>query len=160
VHASICPKESIVAHVNYSVIDIQEVLPHRFPFLFVDRIIEHVPGEYAVGVKNVTINEPFFQGHYPGHPVFPGVLMIEALGQVGAFLVLKMPEYAKKLPLFTGVENSKLRKQVVPGDVIILHAKLLGIRKERFGRLEVWASVNDEKVADGELRFAIIDRDS
>ena len=149
-----------MAQVNYSVIDIQEVLPHRYPFLFVDRVIEYVPGEYVVGVKNVTINETFFQGHYPGHPIFPGVLMIEALGQVGAFLVLKMPEHAKKLPLFTGVERSKLRKQVVPGDMVILHARLLEIRKQRFGRMEVWASVNDEKVADGELRFAIIDRDS
>ena len=100
--------------------EIMELLPHRYPFLLVDRIVELEPGKRIVGVKNVTINEPFFQGHFPGHPIMPGVLIVEALAQAGGILALKALGGKKRIAYFSGIENCKFRRPVVPGDQLRL----------------------------------------
>src|SRR5690554_5155746 len=100
--------------------DIQKIIPHRYPFLLVDRIIQLEEGKSAVGIKNVSGNEPFFQGHFPNYPVMPGVLIMEALAQVGAVVLLKMPEFAGRIPLFAGMDKVKFRRQVIPGDQLRL----------------------------------------
>jgi 3-hydroxyacyl-[acyl-carrier-protein] dehydratase len=135
-------------------IDIQKILPHRYPFLLVDRIIDIEVGKKAVGLKNVTINEPFFQGHFPNCPIMPGVLILEAMAQVGAVAILSMEEYKGKIALFAGIEKMKFRKQVVPGDTLIMEAELIGI-KHGIGRAKVTAKVGDKIAAAGEMIFAI-----
>lgn len=104
---------------------IKELIPHRYPFLLVDRITECVPGERAVGLKCVSANEPFFQGHFPEFAVMPGVLIVEALAQVGAVAILSVPENKGKLALFGGIKSARFRKQVTPGDVLTLHCELV-----------------------------------
>ena len=107
---------------------IQEILPHRYPFLLVDKIIELVPRERIVGIKQVTVNEPFFQGHFPGEPVMPGVLQIEALAQVGAILALReFEDRDETIPFFSGSEMARFRRPVVPGDTLVLEVTALRI---------------------------------
>jgi UDP-3-O-[3-hydroxymyristoyl] N-acetylglucosamine deacetylase/3-hydroxyacyl-[acyl-carrier-protein] dehydratase len=139
-------------------LDIQGILrvaPHRYPFLMVDRVLE-ADGNHAVGVKNVSYNEPCFMGHFPGRPVFPGVLQIEALAQIGGLLVLQKPEHKGKLAFFTSVESVKFRRVVVPGDQILLEATVL---RERRGLAEVEAraTVNGEMCCEGTLKFMVVD---
>jgi 3-hydroxyacyl-[acyl-carrier-protein] dehydratase len=136
-------------------IEIQNILPHRYPFLLVDKIVEVETGKRAVGLKNVTINEPFFQGHFPGNPIMPGVLIVEAMAQVGAVAILSMEEYKGKIAVFAGIEKMKFRKQVVPGDTLIMEAELLGI-KMGIGRAKVSAKVEGKTAAEGEVMFAIV----
>lgn len=138
--------------------EIMEVLPHRYPFLLVDRIEEVVPGTKAVGIKNVSANEPYFQGHFPGFPVMPGVLVIEAMAQVGAVAVLSMPDFAGKLALFAGIDKARFRRQVVPGDVLRLEVELLKVRSS-LGKGKATATVDGATVAEAEIMFAIVDRE-
>ncbi len=105
--------------------EIMELLPHRYPFLLVDRIVEWDPGKRIVGIKNVTINEPFFQGHFPGHPIMPGVLIIEAIAQAGGILALKALGGGKRIAYFTGIDNGKFRRPVVPGDQLRLEITVI-----------------------------------
>ncbi len=133
---------------------IQAVIPHRYPFLLVDRIIEVVPGERAVGQKNVTINEPFFQGHFPGHPVMPGVLILEAMAQVGAVALLQVPEFAGKIALFAGADQVRFRRQVVPGDQLQLEVEITKL-KGSIGKGQARAYVADQLAAEAELMFAV-----
>ncbi|MBM7866652.1 3-hydroxyacyl-ACP dehydratase FabZ [Heliobacterium gestii] len=140
--------------VNLSVQDIQGILPHRPPFLLVDRIIELEVGKWAVGLKNVTMNEPFFQGHFPGHPVMPGVLIVEALAQTGAVALLKMPEYAGKIALFAKIDGVRFRRPVVPGDTLRLEAEMTALRKT-IGKAMGRAYVEDQLVCEAEMTFAI-----
>lgn len=133
---------------------IQEIIPHRYPFLLVDRIVEWEAGKRAVGVKNVTVNEPFFQGHFPEYPVMPGVLIVEALAQVGAVAVLGMEENRGKLAFFAGIDKFRFRGQVKPGDVLRLEVELLRL-KGAVGKGKAIARVGDRTVAEGELMFAI-----
>ncbi|HMF58226.1 MAG TPA: 3-hydroxyacyl-ACP dehydratase FabZ [Pyrinomonadaceae bacterium] len=138
---------------------IQELLPHRYPFLLVDRIIELEPNQRAVGIKQVTINEPFFQGHFPGAPVMPGVLIIEALAQVGAILALReIEDRARKLVLFTGIDDARFRKPVVPGDTLILEVTALRIGS-RVQRMRGEAKVDGQVVAGAELTSVLADRE-
>lgn len=139
-------------------IDIQKILPHRYPFLLVDKITELEEGKCITGIKNVTINEPFFQGHFPGNPIMPGVLICEALAQVGAVLLLGMEENKGKLGVFTGINNFKFRKQVVPGDTLVLKAELLTYR-HGMGKANVEATVDGKTAAKGEISFAVIEND-
>ncbi len=132
--------------------EIQEIIPHRYPFLMVDRIIELEEGKRAVGIKNVSSNEPFFQGHFPGHPIMPGVLIMEALAQVGAVVILKIPGYADYLALFAGLDDVKFKRQVIPGDQLRLEVELIKMRKT-FGLAQGKAYVGEALVAEGTLKF-------
>ncbi|NLW24778.1 MAG: 3-hydroxyacyl-ACP dehydratase FabZ [Clostridia bacterium] len=136
--------------------DIKNILPHRYPFLLVDRIIELEPGKRVVGLKNVTANEEYFNGHFPGYPVMPGVLIIEALAQTGAVGVLSMDEYKGKLVLFAGIDKVKFRRQVVPGDQLRLEVEVTKLRG-RVGKCQAKAFVGEELAVEGELMFAVAD---
>jgi 3-hydroxyacyl-[acyl-carrier-protein] dehydratase len=133
---------------------IQEILPHRYPFLLVDRIIAVEEGKSAVGIKNVSANEPFFQGHFPGCPIMPGVLILEALAQVGAVAVLKMPDFAGKIVLFAGMDKVRFRRQVFPGDVLRLEVEIHKLRGS-FGKSYAAAYVGEEMAAEAEMMFAL-----
>ncbi len=134
---------------------IQEIIPHRYPFLLVDKVLEMGDGK-AKGIKNVTANEPFFQGHFPSNPIMPGVLIVEALAQVGAVLALSMEENKGKLAVFTGMNNFKFRRQVKPGDTLLLEAEL-GSFRHGMGKASVKATVEGEVAAMGEIGFAIVE---
>ncbi len=137
-----------------STVEIQEIIPHRYPFLLVDRITEMEEGKRAVGIKNVTANEEFFQGHFPGRPIMPGVLQVEALAQVGAVLLLSMDEYKGKLAVFAGIDKLRFKRQVTPGDTLRLEVQMLSMRRS-IGKAEATAYVGDEAACTGTLMFAV-----
>ena len=134
--------------------EIQKIIPHRYPMLLVDKIVDLEVGRKAVGIKGVTANEPFFQGHFPEYHVMPGVLIIEALAQVGAVALLSEEKFKGKIALFAGIKNAKFRKQVVPGDTLRLECELTRI-KGPIGVGIATAYVEDEVAATAELTFAI-----
>jgi 3-hydroxyacyl-[acyl-carrier-protein] dehydratase len=136
---------------------IQALLPHRYPFLLVDRIIENVPGEKAVGIKNVTVNEPFFQGHFPGRPIMPGVLIVEAMAQVGGVVLLQMADLKDKLSLFAGIDKVRFRRPVTPGDQLVMTVELLTIKQRRFGKMQARAEIDGQLTCEGELMFSLVD---
>lgn len=139
-------------------IAIQEILPHRYPFLLVDKIIELEPKVRIVGIKQVTINEPYFQGHFPGAPVMPGVLQIEALAQVGAILALReFEDRAEKIPFFSGIENARFRRPVVPGDTLVLEVTALRIGS-KVQKMRGEAKVDGQVCAEAEIMSVIGDR--
>jgi 3-hydroxyacyl-[acyl-carrier-protein] dehydratase len=143
--------------IVYGVTDIMKFLPHRYPFLLVDRIVELEADKRIVGLKNVTINEPFFQGHFPGAPVMPGVLIIEAMAQVAGVMIYRdLPDREKKLIYFTGIENAKFRRPVVPGDQLRIEMELLN-RRNNFGKMAGRASVEGKLAAEAVVMFAISD---
>jgi 3-hydroxyacyl-[acyl-carrier-protein] dehydratase len=137
---------------------IKEIIPHRYPFLLVDKITEIEWGSRAVGFKNVTVNEPFFQGHFPDYPVMPGVLIVEALAQVGAVAMLGMEENKGKLAFFAGINKIRFKRQVLPGDTLRLEVEL-GRMRRGIGTGTGTATVNGEVAAQGELMFAIVDEE-
>jgi len=137
---------------------IKRILPHRYPFLMVDKIIELVPGEWVTGVKNVSINEPFFEGHFPERPIMPGVLVVEAMGQVGGVLLLNTEANPdEKLVYFTGLEKVKFRKPVIPGDQLFIRVEMIYYKRgicKMLGR----AFVNDQLAAQAEMQAVVVDR--
>jgi 3-hydroxyacyl-[acyl-carrier-protein] dehydratase len=139
--------------------DIQEILgllPHRYPFLLIDRVVEFERGKRLVAIKNVTMNEPFFQGHFPGYPIMPGVLVIEAMAQAGAIIMLsEIPDREKKLAVFTGIDKAKFRNQVTPGDQLRIEVNVLAF-KSRMGRMEARATVDGKLVCQATLSCAIV----
>ena len=137
--------------------EILGLLPHRFPFALIDRVIEHVPGKKAVALKNVTINEPQFQGHFPERPLMPGVLIVESMAQVGGIIVTQMPDLPKGLFVFAGINNVKFRRPVVPGDQLVITCNLLSIKRQRFGKVQGEAHVDGKLVCSGELMFSLVD---
>lgn len=134
--------------------EIMSILPHRHPFLLIDRVLEMEEGKKCIALKNVTMNEPFFQGHFPQEPVMPGVLIIEALAQTGAVAMLSMEEFKGKIAFFGGIDKAKFRGKVVPGDTLRLEVEMIKIKRNA-GIGKGVAYVGDKKVAEGELTFMI-----
>lgn len=135
--------------------EIKQILPHRYPFLLVDKILELEPGKRAVGIKNVTANEPFFQGHFPNYPIMPGVLIVEALAQTAGIAVAVQEENKGKLGVFAGIESIKFKYQVQPGDTLQLEAEIL-MAKMGVVKAKVKATVDGNVAAEGEIKFAMI----
>jgi beta-hydroxyacyl-ACP dehydratase FabZ len=137
---------------------IQSILPHRYPFLLIDRIIDYEPGKRVTGIKNVTLNEPFFQGHFPGAPVMPGVLIVEAMAQTAGVLMLaSLPDRESKLVFFTGIDGAKFRRPVIPGDQLRLELTVLRLRP-RYIKLRGEAYVEDQLVAEAEISSSLVER--
>ncbi len=135
----------------------EELIPHRPPFLFVSEILEIVPGVSASGRWELAHDEAFFAGHFPGHPILPGVLMVESLAQLGAAAILADPRFADRLPLFGGIEHARFRRQVVPGDILDLEVSL-GRLSSRAGRGNAVASVQGERACEADLLFVFVAR--
>lgn len=141
--------------------DIQEILdflPHRYPFLLIDRVVEFERAKRLVAIKNVTINEPFFQGHFPGYPIMPGVLVVEAMAQAGGIIMLhELPDRAEKLVVFTGIERAKFRRPVTPGDQLRIEVDVLSFRS-RFGRIDCKAFVDGKLACEAILSCSVVPR--
>ena len=144
--------------MTLSIEEIQELLPHRYPFLLVDRVIEFEPGQRMVAIKNVTINEPFFQGHFPGQPLMPGVLIVEAMAQCGAIIILNaLPDRSEKLAVFRSIDNAKFRRQVTPGDQLRIEVTVLSVRS-RIGKMEAKAYIDGHLACEATLTCGIVPR--
>ena len=141
---------------TFSLEEIQQLLPHRYPFSLVDRIIDYVPGERAVGIKNVSFNEPQFQGHFPGRPIMPGVLIVEAMAQVGGIVLTQLPGVSG-LCMFAGIDKVRFRRPVVPGDQLVMTTDLLTIKRQRFGKMQAKAEVDGQLACEGVLMFSVVD---
>ena len=147
----------------YNVVDIQNILPHRYPFLLVDRITELTPGEYIEGLKNISISEPVFQGHFPGHPIYPGVMIIEGMAQAGGVLAFKSMDVASqedienKVVYFMSIDKAKFRAPVTPGDQLIYKIDVIK-NKGAVWQLDAKAYVDDKIVAQAELKAMIVDK--
>ncbi len=139
-----------------SVEEIHALLPHRYPLALVDRIIDYVPGKSAIGIKNITFNEPQFQGHFPGRPIMPGVLMVEALAQVGGVVLTQMPEMDKGLFTFAGIDQVRFRRPVVPGDQLVMTIEVLWTKRGRYAKIHGRAEVEGQLAIEGELMFSVI----
>jgi 3-hydroxyacyl-[acyl-carrier-protein] dehydratase len=135
--------------------EIMQLLPHRYPMLLVDRIVEYERGQRAVGYKNLSINEPFFQGHFPGNPVLPGVYMIEAMAQLGGTLIMEPDDFHHVTPLLTGIEKARFRRPVVPGDRLDMEVTLLR-QRSTIGWVNAAASVDGKPVCSAELMFSLV----
>ncbi len=140
--------------ITFDTVQILDLIPHRYPFLLIDRITECVPGQFVKGYKNVTINEDFFNGHFPGNPVMPGVLQIEAMAQLCSGLVMTMPEYKGKLALFAGIDNVRFKRMVRPGDRLEMSAEVLKI-KGPVVKAKTKAEVDGQTVVEAELMVSI-----
>lgn len=138
----------------YTAKEIMDIIPHRYPFLLIDTIEELEPGVRALGKKCVSMNEPCFQGHFPGNPVMPGVLIVEALAQVGAVAILSQPEFQGKTAYFAGIDRARFRRKVFPGDMLTLETEIIKV-KGPVGVGRAIATVDGEKAAEAELTFAI-----
>ena len=138
----------------YTAQEIMGIIPHRYPFLLIDTIEELEPGTRALGRKCVSVNEPFFQGHFPGNPVMPGVLIIEALAQVGAVAMLSQPDFQGRTAYFAGIDKARFRRKVVPGDVLLLETEIIKV-KGPIGIGRAVAKVGDQVAAQAELTFSI-----
>ncbi|MBI5643303.1 MAG: 3-hydroxyacyl-ACP dehydratase FabZ [Deltaproteobacteria bacterium] len=137
--------------------EIQAILPHRYPFLLIDKIIELEPGKSAKGIKNVTINEPFFLGHFPGHPIMPGVLIIEAMAQVGGVLAFKSAQVNNKVVYFMGIDNARFRRPVTPGDTLTITINVTKCRGTIWA-FKSEAHVGEQLVAEAELMATIMEK--
>jgi len=145
--------------MTFSIQEIMDFLPHRYPFLLIDRVVEFEPTKRLVAIKNVTINEPFFQGHFPGYPIMPGVLVIEAMAQAGAIIMMhEIPDRQKKLAVFTGIERAKFRKPVTPGDQLRIEVDVLAFRS-RMGRMAANAFVEGKLACQAVLTCSIVPKE-
>ncbi len=142
---------------TFDVLEIQDLLPHRYPFALVDRILDYVPAKKAVGLKNVTINEPFFPGHIPKRPIMPGVLIVESMAQVGGVVLTLLPGMKGKFFAFAGIDGVRFRRPVVPGDQLIMTVELISLKMNRIAKMRGKAMVDDQLVCEGEMLFSLID---
>ncbi len=143
---------------TFEISEIHQLLPHRYPFALVDRIIDYVPGQRAVGIKNVTFNEPHFQGHFPNRPIMPGVLIVEAMAQVGGIVLTQMQDApGDGLFLFAGIDKVRFRRPVVPGDQLVMTLELLWVKRKRIGKMTGRAEVDGQLACEGELMFSLVD---
>ena len=136
---------------------IKELIPHRYPFLLVDKIVELEEGKMAVGLKNVTVNEPFFNGHFPDYPLMPGVLIIDAMAQVGAVTMMSLEENKGKLGVFAGIDKVRFKREVRPGDTLIMKVEMTSLRRN-IGKAIAKAYVGEDLVCSGELMFALVQK--
>jgi 3-hydroxyacyl-[acyl-carrier-protein] dehydratase len=133
---------------------IKTMLPHRYPFLLVDRVLEYTPKQRIVALKNVTVNEDFFNGHFPAKPVMPGVLIIESMAQTAGLIMLSEEEHKGKIPYFTGIDKARFRKTIIPGDQIIIEVNVIRL-KGNVGRVKAVARVDDQIATEAELMFVM-----
>jgi UDP-3-O-[3-hydroxymyristoyl] N-acetylglucosamine deacetylase/3-hydroxyacyl-[acyl-carrier-protein] dehydratase len=150
------PARQIAGEVVMDIRSIMRLLPHRYPFLMVDRIVQVQGDERIIGIKNVSVNEPFFQGHYPGQPIMPGVMILEALAQISGILLSKRLEHSGKVAMLLSLDDVKLRRAVRPGDQLVLEAQALHVRS-RTGHCRCTAYVGDEIAAQAEIKFMLVD---
>lgn len=144
--------------MTFAIQEILDFLPHRYPFLLIDRVVEFEPTKRLVAIKNVTINEPFFQGHFPGHPIMPGVLVVEAMAQAGAIIMLnEIADRDKKLVVFTGIERAKFRQSITPGDQLRIEVDVLSFRT-RAGRIEGKALIDGKLACEATLTCMVVPR--
>jgi 3-hydroxyacyl-[acyl-carrier-protein] dehydratase len=146
-----------VIKTTFTVEEIRQLLPHRYPFALVDRIIDYVPGKKAVGLKNVTINEPFFPGHIPSRPLMPGVLIVESMAQVGGVILTQLPGMKGKFFAFAGIDKARFRRPVVPGDQLIMTVELLSFKMNKIAKMQGEARVDGQLAAQGEMMFSVFD---
>jgi len=146
-----------VIKTTFTVEEIRQLLPHRYPFALVDRIIDYVPGKKAVGLKNVTINEPFFSGHIPSRPLMPGVLIVESMAQVGGVILTQLPGMKGKFFAFAGIDKTRFRRPVVPGDQLIMTVELLSFKMNKIAKMQGEARVDGQLAAQGEMMFSVFD---
>ena len=142
---------------TFNIQEIHKLLPHRHPFALVDRIIDYIPGEKAVGIKNVTYNEPFFPGHIPELPLMPGVLIVEAMAQVGGIVLTQIPGFEGKFFAFAGIDGVKFRRPVTPGDQLIMTVELITLKRKRIAKMKGVGMVDNKKVVQGEMLFSLMD---
>jgi UDP-3-O-[3-hydroxymyristoyl] N-acetylglucosamine deacetylase/3-hydroxyacyl-[acyl-carrier-protein] dehydratase len=138
--------------------EVMNILPHRYPFLMVDRVIGFEGENKITAIKSITINEPFFQGHFPGHPVMPGVMQVEAMAQVASILLFKLTKTSSRVGYFMSADQVKFRKPVFPGDTIFIHAELTRARGNRMAKTKCYCVVNDAIVSEAELMFTFLDK--
>lgn len=142
---------------QFTIQEIRELLPHRYPFALVDRIVDFQAGKSAVGLKNVTINEPFFPGHIPDRPIMPGVLIVESMAQVGGVVLTQLPGMRGKFFAFAGIDGVRFRRPVVPGDQLIMTVELISFKLQRIAKMRGEAQVDGQLVCGGEMLFSLID---
>ncbi|BAL29078.1 (3R)-hydroxymyristoyl-ACP dehydratase [Synechocystis sp. PCC 6803] len=142
---------------QFTIQEISDLLPHRYPFALVDCIIDFQPGKCAVGLKNVTINEPFFPGHIPDRPIMPGVLIVESMAQVGGVILTQLPGMRGKFFAFAGIDGVRFRRPVVPGDQLIMTVELQSFKLQRIAKMQGEARVDGQLVCGGEMLFSLID---
>ncbi|MEB3174086.1 MAG: 3-hydroxyacyl-ACP dehydratase FabZ [Cyanobacteriota bacterium] len=142
---------------TFEALEIQDLLPHRYPFALVDRIIDYTPGKRAVGIKNVTVNEPFFPGHIPGRPIMPGVLIVESMAQVGGVILTQLPGMRGKFFAFAGIDGVRFRRPVIPGDRLVMTIDLVSFKLNRIAKMQGQARVDDQLVCEAQMLFSLID---
>jgi 3-hydroxyacyl-[acyl-carrier-protein] dehydratase len=149
--------QEVAPKIVFTVQEIRDLLPHRYPFALVDRIIDYEAGKKAVGIKNVTINEPFFPGHIPHRPIMPGVLIVEAMAQVGGVVLTLLPGMKGKFFAFAGIDKTRFRRPVIPGDQLVMTVELLSLKLNRIAKMRGKGLVDGQLVVEGEMMFSLID---